>query len=72
MHVCSQDHLRQRVAWQTKAENWALSGISCRTGAAHVKKVAKGCDIANQPKEQEETAAQNYAHDLSMEKPSGE
>lgn len=33
---------------------------------------AKGCDIANQPEELEETAAQNYVHDLSMDKPSGE
>lgn len=41
-------------------------------GAANVERIAKGFDIANQPEEQEETAAQNYVHDLSVDKPSGE
>lgn len=41
-------------------------------GTANVERVAKGFDIANQPEEQEETAAQNSVHDLSMDKPSGE
>lgn len=40
-------------------------------GAANGKRVAKGCDIANQPEKQEETAAQNYVHDLSIDKPVG-
>lgn len=40
-------------------------------GAANGERVAKGCDIANQPEEQEETAAQNYIHDLSIDKPVG-
>lgn len=60
------------MTWQTKAENWAVSGIIYRMDRANVERVAKGCDIANQPEEQEETAAQNYVHDLFMDNPSGE
>lgn len=40
-------------------------------GTANVEGAVKGCDIANQPEEQEETAAQNYVHDLSWTNPVG-